>query len=200
MSGNTALRSAEIDRSTAETKIKLRLTLDENGVFNGSSGIGFFDHMLTLLARHGGMNIDLECTGDLHVDGHHTVEDVAICIGSALNEALGDKRGITRYGMAYVPMDECLARAVLDLSGRTHVVIDAKVGCGSIGTFDTDLAWEFFQALGRAAKMNLHIDLLRSGNAHHAVEGCFKAVARALAQAVSRDGNRDEVPSTKGVL
>mgnify|MGYP000063216644 CR=1 FL=1 len=200
MTDTSSNRTGRISRATAETTIKLALSLDARGELRGSTGVGFFDHMLTLFARHGRMDVDLECTGDLHVDAHHTVEDVGICFGEALVEALGEKRGINRYGFAYVPMDEALARAVVDLSGRCHTVINAEVGTSRVGDFDTELAWEFFQAFARAGKMNLHIDLIRGDNAHHSIEACFKAVARALAQAVSQDSGRDDIPSTKGVL
>lgn len=200
MTDSDSRRTAQIDRKTAETAIKLAIALDTSGTFSGTTGVGFFDHMLTLFARHGQMDIDIECTGDLHVDAHHTVEDVGICLGEALGEALGEKRGINRYGFAYVPMDESLARAVLDLSGRSHTEINAKVNAPRVGDFDTELAWEFFQAFARSGKMNLHIDLIRCENAHHGIEACFKAVARALAQACARNIGRDDIPSTKGVL
>jgi imidazoleglycerol-phosphate dehydratase len=193
-------RTGRISRTTAETTINLALTLDAKGELRGSTGVGFFDHMLTLFARHGRMDIELECKGDLHVDAHHTVEDIGICLGDALSKALGEKRGISRYGFAYVPMDESLARVVIDLSGRCHTVINAEVDTPRVGDFDTELAWEFFQAFARAGKMNLHIDLIRCGNAHHGIEACFKAVATALAQAVMRGTGRDDIPSTKGVL
>jgi len=201
MAEETGQRTANVHRTTGETDIELVLMLDGKGALSGTTGIGFFDHMLGLFAKHGGMSIELDCTGDLHVDGHHTVEDVGICLGRALADSLGEKKGIRRYGMAYVPMDECLARAVVDLSGRGHSVISAEIAAERVGDLEVDLAWEFFRALAANARLNLHLDLLRSGNAHHAVEACFKAVARALAEAVAIDPARaEEVPSTKGVL
>lgn len=200
MTDKSASRSATISRTTSETDIRLSLTLGMLGKLTGGTGIGFFDHMLTLFARHGGMDLSIECVGDLHVDAHHTVEDTAICLGKALQQALGDKRGISRYGTAYVPMDECLARAVIDLSGRTYFALDAPVESEKIGDFDTELAWEFFATFSRAGAMNLHLDLIRSGNAHHSVEACFKAVARAVRTAVAVDDSDDTVPSTKGTI
>jgi imidazoleglycerol-phosphate dehydratase len=194
-------RTGKVRRATAETDIELTLTLNGAPSVSGTTGIGFFDHMLGLFARHGGMTVGLNCRGDLHVDAHHTVEDVGICLGRALVEALGEKKGIRRYGLAYVPMDECLARAVVDLSGRGFCLINVELGCERVGDFEVALAWVFFRALADNGRFNLHLDLLRGGNAHHAVEACFKAVARALAEAASVDPSRGEqVPSTKGVL
>ena len=194
-------RTAKIHRTTGETDIELTLTLDGAGAVSGTTGIGFFDHMLVLFARHGKMTVELDCTGDLHVDAHHTVEDVGICLGQALLDALGEKRGIRRYGSAYVPMDECLARAVVDLSGRAYCLVNAEIGCERVGDFEVALAWEFLRALADNGRFNLHLDLLRGGNAHHALEACFKAVARALAEAASVDPARAaDIPSTKGVL
>ena len=200
MTDGNRVRQADVRRTTAETDIALSLELGGSGEFDGSTGIGFFDHMLTLFARHGRMRLRIECTGDLQVDSHHTVEDIGICLGEALGEALGDKSGIVRYGAAYVPMDECLARAVVDLSGRSACVIDAQTAADRAGGFDVELAWEFFHALARSGRLTLHIDLLRSGNAHHAVEACFKAAARALADACRIDPEASGVPSTKGTL
>jgi len=200
MSKENSLRTAEVRRTTAETDIRLTLALDSEGAFTGTTGIGFFDHMLALFAAHGRMTLNVDCSGDLHVDGHHTVEDVGVCLGQALADALGEKKGIHRYGVAYVPMDESLARAVVDLSGRAHCVAVAEVAMHRLGDFDVELAWEFFRALSNVGKFNLHLDLLRSGNTHHAVEACFKAVARALAEACAVDSAREDVPSTKGVL
>jgi len=200
MTDSVGVRKAEIRRTTAETDIALSLELDGPGTLTGTSGIGFFDHMLALFARHGRMAIGLTCSGDLRVDGHHTVEDVGICLGKALAEALGEKRGIARYGVAHVPMDECLARAVVDLSGRAHCTIEAALAIERVGDLDVELAWEFFRALARSARLTLHLDLLRGGNAHHAVEACFKATARALAQACALDPAIEGVPSTKGLL
>ncbi|HRU22762.1 MAG TPA: imidazoleglycerol-phosphate dehydratase HisB [Candidatus Latescibacteria bacterium] len=194
-------RSAEVHRSTKETNVRIVLSLEGNGVFHGSTSIGFFDHMLTLFARHGGMSLSLDCKGDTQVDGHHTVEDVGIVLGTAIAQALGEKRGIRRYAAAFVPMDESLARVVVDLSGRPYCVIGAELTPAKIGDFDVELAWEFFRALSVHAKCNLHIDLLRAGNAHHAVEACFKAAARAFSEAWTVVGSESgEIPSTKGVL
>lgn len=201
MADETPVRTAKIHRTTTETDIRLVLTLDGAGTLTGATGAGFFDHMLALFAKHGRMSLELQATGDLHVDAHHTVEDVGICLGLALSEALGQKKGIARYGAAYVPMDECLARAVVDLSGRACCVINADVASERVGDFEVALAWEFFRALAMNGRFNLQLDLLRGGNAHHAVEACFKAVARGIRQASARDDSRyDEVPSTKGVL
>ena len=201
MGDQTSARKAAIHRRTGETDIELTLDLDGDGAMDGTTGIGFFDHMLALFAKHGHMRIEIACTGDLHVDNHHTVEDVGICLGQALVEALGEKKGIARYGTAYVPMDECLARAVVDLSGRASCVANAEVAAERVGEFEVELAWEFFRVVAMNGRLNLHVDLLRSGNAHHAVEACFKAVAKALREACALEGTRaDEVPSTKGVL
>ena len=194
-------REAEIERTTGETDVRISLGLDGDGTLHGSTGVGFFDHMLELLARHGRLSLKLDCTGDLHVDSHHTVEDVGICLGRALLEALGDKKGVNRYGLAYVPMDECLARCVVDLSGRASYQMNADLGAERVGDLEVELVWEFFRALSTEGRFNLHLDLLRTGNAHHAVEACFKAVGRALAQASMVDPTGDDtVPSTKGVL
>lgn len=201
MADENTVRTAQVHRTTRETDIELTLNLDGGGAMSGATGVGFFDHMLALLAKHGSMSIQIGCTGDLHVDAHHTVEDVGIVLGAALLEALGDKKGIRRYGVAYVPMDECLARAVVDLSGRACAVVAVEVASERVGDFEVALAWEFFRALATHGRFNLHLDLLRGRNAHHAVEACFKAVARALAEAAAVDPTRsDAVPSTKGVL
>ncbi|MGA1199722.1 MAG: imidazoleglycerol-phosphate dehydratase HisB, partial [Candidatus Latescibacterota bacterium] len=178
----------------------LTLSLDGSGTCQVDTGIGFFDHMLTALAKHGLFDLKVTCKGDLEVDAHHTVEDVGICIGQALEKALGDKKGITRFGSAYVPMDEALARAVIDLSGRGHLVYEATFTEEMIGTFPTSLGMEFFTALSQNGRFNLHIDLIRASNAHHGMEAIFKAVARALRQAVSQDPRVTGVPSTKGSL
>ncbi len=193
-------RVATISRTTTETDIELTLNLDGDGRLDGTTGVGFFDHMLALLVKHGGMGMKLDCTGDLHVDAHHSVEDVAICLGRALVDALGDKRGIARYGVAYVPMDESLARCVVDLSGRAWCALDADLKAERIGDFDVELAWEFFRTLSSEGRMNLHLDVLRSGNTHHALEACFKALGRALAQAGTVVDASGDVPSTKGSL
>jgi imidazoleglycerol-phosphate dehydratase len=200
MSDDVRRRSAEVKRATKETDITLTVDLDGDGGFTGETGVGFLDHMLDLLARHGRLTLNVECSGDLQVDAHHTVEDIGICLGQALAEALGDKAGIARYGMSFVPMDECLARAVLDLSGRPCCVIDAPVSADQVGAFDVELAWEFFEAFSRNGRLNLHLDLLRGGNAHHSIEACFKAVARALADGCAIDPRSGGVLSTKGVL
>ena len=198
MNGET--RTAVIERTTGETDIRIELALDGAGTMTGATGVGFFDHMLTLFAKHGGLTLGVQATGDLHVDAHHLVEDMGICLGRAVLEAVGDKRGIARYGMAYVPMDECLARCVLDLSGRPWCVIEAETQRDKVGEFDVELAWEFFRAFANEGRMNLHLDLLRGGNTHHALEACFKATARALRVAVKRESGSDEIPSTKGIL
>ena len=193
-------RTETLSRQTNETNITLTLSLDGSGICKVDTGIGFFDHMLTALAKHGLFDLTVTCKGDLEVDAHHTVEDVGICIGQALEKALGDKKGITRFGSAYVPMDEALARAVIDLSGRGHLVYEATFTEEMIGTFPTSLGMEFFTALSQNGRFNLHIDLIRASNAHHGMEAIFKAVARALRQAVSQDPRVTGVPSTKGSL
>jgi imidazoleglycerol-phosphate dehydratase len=187
-------------RQTSETDISLSLTLDGSGLCTVDTGIGFFDHMLTALTKHGLFDLSITCRGDLDVDAHHTVEDVGICMGQVLDKTLGDKKGLTRFGSAYVPMDEALARAVIDLSGRGHLVYEATFKEEIIGTFPTSLGVEFFTALAQNGRFNLHIDLIRSSNAHHGMEAIFKAVARALRQAVSLDPRVTDVPSTKGSL
>lgn len=193
-------RTETLSRQTNETDISLTLSLDGSGICQVDTGIGFFDHMLTALTKHGLFDLSVTCKGDLEVDAHHTVEDVGICIGQALEKALGDKKGITRFGSAYVPMDEALARAVIDLSGRGHLVYEATFAEEMIGTFPTSLGMEFFTALSQNGRFNLHIDLMRASNAHHGMEAIFKAVARALRQAVSQDPRVTGVPSTKGSL
>ena len=193
-------RTARIQRTTAETDIDLSLALDGSGDCHIETGVGFFDHMLTAFARHGLFDLHVACKGDLEVDAHHTVEDVGICLGQALAKALADKAGIARFGWSYVPMDEALARAVVDLSGRSCLVYNADFEEEMIGAFPTSLTLECFRALSENARMNLHIDLLRGTNAHHGVEAVFKAVARALRQAIERDPRVRGIPSTKGVL
>lgn len=199
------MRTATIQRDTNETKIKLELNLDTTsaGGYTHDTGVGFFDHMLDHIARHGRVLTTIACTGDTHVDDHHTVEDVGIALGEAIVKALGDKRGIERYGNASVPMDETLARVALDLSGRPSLVFHVAPSCfsdpaGKIGSFDTQLVKEFFNAVANHAKMNLHIEVPWGENNHHIAEAIFKAFGRALRQAVAVTG--DEVPSTKGVL
>jgi imidazoleglycerol-phosphate dehydratase len=193
-------RKAEVSRETKETKVRLSLNLDGSG--NGSihTGIGFFDHMLDLLSRHSLIDLEVEAEGDLQVDSHHTVEDVGIVFGQALERALGDKRGINRYGWAIVPMDESLAQVAIDLSGRPAFVFNAKFVGEAIGSFPTELVEEFFKAVCTNAKMNLHVTVPYGTNNHHMAEAIFKATARAVRQAASHDPRSEGVPSTKGSL
>ncbi|MCS6995549.1 MAG: imidazoleglycerol-phosphate dehydratase HisB [Casimicrobiaceae bacterium] len=194
-------RTARIHRTTKETDITVELTLDGAGNARVHTGIGFFDHMLEQLARHSGFDLLVEAKGDLHIDGHHTVEDVGITLGMAFAQAVGDKAGLTRFGHAYVPLDEALSRAVVDLSGRPGLEFHVSFTAARIGEFDTQLAHEFFQGFVNHARVTLHIDSLRGKNAHHQCETAFKAVARALAMAVAFDPRtRGAVASTKGVL
>lgn len=193
-------RQATITRKTTETDIRLDLEIDGSGNCETSTGIGFFDHMLTALARHGQLDLTVDCSGDLEVDAHHTVEDVGICLGQAFDEALGDKAGITRFASAYVPMDEALARAAVDFSGRPYLFIDAAFDEEMIGAFPSALTEEFLRSLSDHARINLHIDLIRGSNAHHSVEAIFKAAARAIRTAVAPDPGVKDIPSTKGVL
>ena len=197
----SAPRRADVTRNTAETQIRVRLNLDGSGVSKLATGIGFFDHMLDQIARHGLFDIDIDAQGDLHIDGHHTVEDVGITLGQAMAQAVGDKRGLVRYGHAYVPLDEALSRVVIDFSGRPglHMRVDFK--SGMIGALDTQLVYEFFQGFSNHAGVTLHIDNLHGDNAHHQCETIFKAFARALRMAVERDERAaGTVPSTKGSL
>ena len=197
----TPERTAEISRDTAETKIKVRLNLDGTGQSKLATGIGFFDHMLDQIARHGLIDLDVQCNGDLHIDGHHTVEDVGIAIGQAVRQAAGDKRGLTRYGHSYVPLDEALSRVVIDLSGRPGLVLDAQFTSGMVGQFDTQLVHEFFQGFVNHALVTLHIDNLKGVNAHHQAETIFKAFGRALRMALAVDPRAaGQIPSTKGSL
>ena len=193
-------RQATIRRETAETQIELSLVLDGSGNANVSTGVGFFDHMLSLLARHSAIDLTTKATGDLEVDQHHTVEDVGICFGRALNEALGDKAGIRRYGQATVPMDETLVSAAVDLSGRPYFVFNAEIPTPMIGQFDSQLVAEFWQAVATNGLCNLHINLHYGRNSHHIAEGIFKATARAIRMAVESDPRISGVPSTKGTL
>ena len=193
-------RTAKINRQTRETKVDLALDLDGKGRATVATGVGFFDHMLDLLARHGLFDLDVTAEGDLHVDSHHTVEDVGIVLGQCLEKALGDKRGIHRYGWAIVPMDESLAQVAVDLSGRPAFVFHVNFQGGQIGTFPTELVEEFFKALATTAKMNLHISVPYGTNNHHIAEAIFKATAKALRQAVGADPRNPDVPSTKGSL
>ncbi len=194
-------RTAEVSRNTAETRITVRLNLDGTGQSSLHTGIGFFDHMLEQIARHGLIDLEVHADGDLHIDGHHTVEDVGITIGQAFARAVGDKKGIRRYGHAYVPLDEALSRVVVDLSGRPGLVQNIPFTSGMIGGFDTQLTHEFFQGFVNHAGATLHIDNLRGVNAHHQCETVFKAFARALRAAVERDPrSAGTIPSTKGSL
>ena len=195
------MRSATIERKTAETDIALTLTLDGAGRSDLNSGVGFLDHMLTLLAAHGRFDLTLRCVGDTFVDDHHSVEDIGICLGKALGEALGDKRGVCRYGDTTMPMDEALVLTAVDLSGRSVLCFDLDVPTEKVGSFDTELVEEFFAALCREAGLTLHLRQLDGTNSHHIIEAAFKAFARALREAVSLDGAlSNELPSTKGVL
>ena len=194
-------RTAEKQRSTAETRIEVSLDLDDGAADSSSAtGVGFLDHMLDLLARHGRLGLSVEASGDLETGAHHTVEDVGIVLGQALDDALGDRAGIRRYGSALVPMDESLAECAIDISGRPLCVFDADLPATSIAGFDTELAEEFFRAVANASKMTLHISVRYGTNAHHMIEACFKAFARALRVAVSIDPDETGVPSTKGTL
>ena len=195
------MRKATVTRTTAETDITVELTLDGSGTYDNDTGVGFFDHMLDQLARHALFDMTVRCAGDTHIDDHHTVEDVGIAIGQALAEALGDKRGIRRYGACLLPMDDALVRAALDLSGRPYLVANLGLTAPKIGSFDTELVREFFQALTTHGGITLHLDTLAGINSHHIAEAAFKAVARALREAVETDPRRaDAVPSTKGSL
>ncbi|MDO4704857.1 MAG: imidazoleglycerol-phosphate dehydratase HisB [Comamonadaceae bacterium] len=198
---NDAARVAEVNRHTAETRIHVRVNLDGCGISNLRTGIGFFDHMLDQIARHGMMDLDVHCEGDLHIDGHHTVEDVGITLGQAVAQAVGDKKGLRRYGHAYVPLDEALSRVVIDLSGRPGLFFDIPFTSAMVGQFDTQLTREFFQGFANHALATVHIDNLKGENAHHQAETAFKAFGRALRQAVEHDARMaGQVPSTKGVL
>lgn len=192
------MRKATLRRTTGETDISISLTIDGTGRFEGTSGIGFFDHMLHLLARHSGMDISLTCQGDLDVDNHHTIEDIGITLGEVFEKALGDKKGIHRYGCFFCPMDETLSRIVLDLSGRSYLVFNVDIPVERIGSFETEMTREFFLAFANNAKMNLHIATLYGVNGHHIVESLFKGIGHALKEAVTIEG--DTVLSTKGVL
>ena len=195
------MRTAEINRTTAETAITLCLCLDGTGASQVQSGVGFLDHMLTLFAKHSRFDLTLTCSGDTKVDDHHSVEDIGIVLGQALCQALGDKRGIRRYGSCILPMDEALILCAADLSGRSCLRLQAQLPTEKVGTFDTELVEEFFQALTREARMNLHLRQLDGTNSHHIIEAMFKALGRTLRQAVAIEPDcRDEIPSTKGVL
>ena len=194
-------RTAEVSRNTAETQITVKINLDGTGKASLSTGIGFFDHMLDQIARHGLIDLDIQAKGDLHIDGHHTVEDVGITLGQAVAQAVGDKKGLRRYGHAYVPLDEALSRVVVDFSGRPGLDMHVPFKSGMIGTFDSQLAYEFFQGFVNQAFVTLHIDNLKGDNAHHQAETVFKAFARALRMALEIDPRAaDAIPSTKGSL
>lgn len=192
------MRQAEIHRKTGETDIAISLVIDGEGRFEGTTGIGFFDHMMNLLACHSGMDISLSCRGDLEVDNHHTIEDLGIALGTVFLKALGDKKGIRRYGAFFCPMDETLSRIVLDLSGRPYFVYDVKIPVERIGTFETEMTREFFLAFAMHGMMNLHMACLYGENGHHIIESLFKGLGHALKEAVTVEGGR--VLSTKGVL
>ncbi|SMX37840.1 imidazoleglycerol-phosphate dehydratase HisB [Octadecabacter ascidiaceicola] len=195
------MRTSTITRKTAETDISLEINLDGTGVYDNQTGVGFFDHMLDQLARHSLIDMTIRATGDLHIDDHHTVEDVGIALGQALADALGDKRGINRYGDCHLAMDDAQVRCALDLSGRAYLICNLELPTAKIGTFDTELVREFFQALSSAGGITLHIDRLHGFNSHHIVEAAFKSVARALRIAVETDPRKaDAIPSTKGAL
>ncbi len=195
------MRSAIVTRQTNETRISVEINLDGTGTYDNQTGIGFFDHMLDQLSRHSLIDMNIRAQGDLHIDDHHTVEDTGIAIGQALQQALGDKKGIRRYGECHLPMDDAQVRACLDLSGRPYLVWNLDMPSAKIGTFDTELVREFFQALSTHGAITLHVDKLHGFNAHHIAEAAFKAVARALRQAVETDPRKaDAIPSTKGAL
>ncbi|HJZ81147.1 MAG TPA: imidazoleglycerol-phosphate dehydratase HisB [Pyrinomonadaceae bacterium] len=196
----TKQRSSSVQRRTKETDVRVKLNLDGAGGARIETGLPFLDHMLELFARHGLFDLEIACRGDLEIDDHHSVEDIALTLGQALCEALGEKRGINRYGEAVVPMDEALCRSVIDLSGRFYLVYEVTTKRQKIGNFSVELAEHFWRSFAETAKFNLHIDCLRGRNTHHILEGTFKATARALRQAVARDARVEGVPSTKGVL
>lgn len=199
-SKNARARTAAVRRKTNETDIRLKLNLDGSGKSTAATGLPFLDHMLELFAKHGLFDLNVKCRGDLEVDDHHSVEDIAICLGRAVSEAIGDKKGIGRYGDAIVPMDEALCRSVVDLSGRSYLVYQVNTKRQRIGNFSVELAEHFWRSFAESAKCNLHIDCLRGRNTHHMLEGTFKATARALRKAVAFDSRVIGVPSTKGSL
>jgi len=195
------MRQATISRSTAETQIAVEINLDGSGAYDNNTGVGFFDHMLDQLARHSLIDMKITAKGDLHVDDHHTVEDVGIALGQALTQALGDKRGIRRYGACLLPMDDALVRTALDLSARPFLIWNVALPSSKIGSFDTELVREFFQALSTHGGITLHVDMLHGLNSHHIAEAAFKSVARALREAVEVDTRKaGDIPSTKGAL
>lgn len=195
------MRYAKIKRDTMETKIELSIDLDGTGKSEISTGVGFLDHMLTLFSKHGRFDLNVKCDGDIYVDGHHSVEDIGIALGKAFNEAIGDKRGITRYGDIILPMDEALIMAAVDISGRAYLGFEAELPAQKVGDFDTELTEEFFIAFTANAGLSLHLRQLAGRNTHHIIEGMFKAAGRALKKAVAIDKDAEnEIPSTKGVL
>jgi imidazoleglycerol-phosphate dehydratase len=200
MAESRSSRRAEVERSTKETDVRLAVALDGGGRAELETGIGFLDHMLELLARHSRIDLAVRASGDLETGAHHTTEDVGICLGQALDRALGDRSGISRYGDAMVPMDEALGACAIDMSGRPFCAFDSAVPSTSIAGFDTELVEEFFRAVANNAKLTLHLRVLEGSNAHHKIEACFKAFARALRQAIALDETESGVPSTKGVL
>lgn len=193
-------RRADVQRTTGETDVTVRLDLDGSGRVTATTGVGFFDHMLDLFGRHGILDLDVTATGDLATGGHHTIEDTGIVIGQAIDQALGDRAGIERYGSTFVPMDETLVHAVVDISGRPYLACDVPLPFGSVGGFETDCLQEFLRGLVNHARLTLHVRLLAGENPHHVIEAAFKATARALAQAVAPNGRVQGVPSTKGSL
>ncbi|MGH2708460.1 MAG: imidazoleglycerol-phosphate dehydratase HisB [Actinomycetota bacterium] len=201
LSSRPRSRTGQVERITSETSVNVSVDLDGRGEVRCATGVGFFDHMLDQLGRHSGFDLEVEARGDLHVDSHHTVEDVGLALGAALSQALGDKRGLRRYGDTHVPMEEALVRVALDLSGRPYLDFHVPVTATQIGNYDTDLTAEFFTALTRTGGITMHVRLISGKNPHHIVEAVFKAVARALAEATAPDPRRfGEIPSTKGVL
>jgi len=195
------MRMASLKRKTGETSVEVSLNLDGDGTYSVSTGIGFLDHMLALLARHSLIDLEVKAQGDLHVDMHHTVEDVGITIGQALSRALAERRGVRRYGYAYIPMDEALTRVALDLSGRPHLVWNVAFSRSTIGEFDVELLREWFQAFVLNAGITMHVETLQGDNSHHIAESCYKALAHALRQAVELDPRQQSrIPSTKGIL
>ncbi|MFB6279065.1 MAG: imidazoleglycerol-phosphate dehydratase HisB [Salinibacter sp.] len=193
-------RTASVERTTAETSVAVDLNLDGDGTYDVDTGVGFFDHMLDLFAKHGGLDLTIQCDGDLAVDDHHTVEDVAITLGQTLRQALGDKAHIARYGHAYVPMDDALARAVIDLSGRSYYQFEAALDREQVGDLSTEMVEHVWRSISEHARCNLHLTVLHGHNAHHKIEALFKAAARALRSAVRRHPDHAQVASTKGTL
>jgi imidazoleglycerol-phosphate dehydratase len=195
------MRTAKITRKTTETDVQVSLHLDGSGRFSVATGVGFFDHMLEQLARHSLIDLDVKAKGDLHIDSHHTVEDTGIAIGQAIAKALGDRKGIRRYASALLPMDETLVRCAIDVSGRAYLIWNVEFPSGRIGEFDTELVGEWFRALAMNAGVTLHVERIRGENSHHIAEGCFKALARTLREAIEIDPRQsDRIPSTKGSL